>query len=900
MVGGALVAFVSLFAGSALLFPLLLSPATQWALPVFAMVGAVGQIVPPIAVAAICRRVGNQLPRGSDRSSWRYLSTAYTLTGLLACAWAALGLFDQSHVLAVSPQRLAWLLTYPLVFVALLLQMPSAHDVHRRLTAMLDALLFTLGIAGLAWTFLWMPSIADAGRSLGILFVFVYPLGDLLIAFALISMVFRWRLGEVPTSALYLVAALAAQIIADAGHGLVSLDGSYVAGHGVDALWSLGYTLVGLAGLVRWREGDRAQPAGPPRSRYPDLSWMARTRVVLPYLVLPAAGALLYVEYSPRWGSSASPGPGAVTAFALVVLVMVRQFVVLVENDQLSRSLASLSREQEARVAERTEELVTRTLELTARTEQLTALNRVATRLGQCTTPSEVLTTGLELASEASGVRTGAVWLPGAGEKVEQAAYRGRFGQMESLLAELPSQVPDLRERLLASTPSVIRGAELDRCWSPAGPDAPRLSFLVLVPLLSRRTALGAMSLAGLADEVRREPDLDLVQSIGAQVGVALENARRYDDARKLAELDPVTGLHNHRALHRRLDEELSHSQDAGLPLSVVMMDLDGFRLFNDTYGHPAGDRMLRMVAGVLTMSARTEDVVGRYGGDEFMAILPSADAQGAISFAERVRKALREHPYFDEEGLGVPIQMSFGVATSPENGRKGNELAGFADANLYESKHRGGDTVTVGNALSGSDVPRAGRFGVLDGLVTAVDNKDHYTRQHSEDVAYYALGIAQAMGLSEESQRTLRIAALLHDVGKIGVPDRILRKPARLDEEESAAIQQHALLGEMIIKDVPNIGDVLAAVGAHHERFDGRGYPRGLRGSRIPLLGRILAVADSFSAMTTDRPYRKGKNPIDAKEELLRVAGSQLDPDVVRTFLRFLATESVEEEVRP
>ncbi len=169
------------------------------------------------------------------------------------------------------------------------------------------------------------------------------------------------------------------------------------------------------------------------------------------------------------------------------------------------------------------------------------------------------------------------------------------------------------------------------------------------------------------------------------------------------------------------------------------------------------------------------------------------------------------------------------------------------------------------------------------------MDHKDHYTRKHSEDVTTYSLHIAQAMGLSEETQRTLRIAGLLHDVGKIGVPDRILRKPGQLDEDEFAVIKQHAQLGELIIKEVPNESDVLAAVGAHHERMDGRGYPRGLRGNGIPLLGRILAVADAYSAMTTDRPYRTARSHEEAKAELLRVASAQLDEDVVSVFLSAL-----------
>jgi HD-GYP domain-containing protein (c-di-GMP phosphodiesterase class II) len=230
---------------------------------------------------------------------------------------------------------------------------------------------------------------------------------------------------------------------------------------------------------------------------------------------------------------------------------------------------------------------------------------------------------------------------------------------------------------------------------------------------------------------------------------------------------------------------------------------------------------------------------------------------------------------------------MSFGIAVYPSNGKLSQDLMAFADANLYQSKRHGGDTITLDDSSSEERPLKSGAFGVLDGLITAVDNKDHYTRKHSEDVTTYALALAESLGLSEETLRTVLIAGLLHDVGKIGIPDRILRKPGRLDEDEFAVVKQHAQLGEMIIQDVPNISDVLIAVGAHHERFDGGGYPRGLREDQIPLLGRILAVADTFSAMTTDRPYRKAMSPDEAVVELRRVAGSQLDPGLVELFLR-------------
>jgi putative nucleotidyltransferase with HDIG domain len=257
-----------------------------------------------------------------------------------------------------------------------------------------------------------------------------------------------------------------------------------------------------------------------------------------------------------------------------------------------------------------------------------------------------------------------------------------------------------------------------------------------------------------------------------------------------------------------------------------------------------------------------------------------------AIELAESLRCKIAEQSFVGADGVKVPLGFSFGLACYPENGQDANELVGYADVNLFESKHHGGKLIVANGDSDDDQLINIGTFSVLDGLITAIDNKDHYTRKHSENVTSLALAIAAAMGLSEDSQRTLRFAGLLHDVGKIAVPDRILRKPGRLDDDENSVVKQHVLLGEMIIKDIPNMGEILAAVGSHHEHFDGSGYPRGTKGSDIPLLGRILAVADAFSAMTSDRPYRKALSMVEAREEILRASGTQLDPGVVEVFL--------------
>ena len=595
---------------------------------------------------------------------------------------------------------------------------------------------------------------------------------------------------------------------------------------------------------------------------------------------------MLFIDFRDRAGALDTRGFLVVGfAFLLFLLVMVRQFLTLLENTRLNTSLGRLSQDLEQRVFELTEQSDA----LTERTSQLGTLNRAATALSRSLRPDEVLVTGLDLACEAVEATEGVVWVYDRAGRVVLTARRGVEGMPCDFLAVLGEKdqalaaILETREPTLLLTNGIAVLAGLgDSLWPWSG--------LFVVPLVSRGRALGALGLllrdAPAGDRAQRAV---LEESIGAQLGVALDNAQQYEDALDLAERDPVTGLLNHRGLHERLDQEVRRVQRSGGQVSIVMMDLDRFKMFNDTYGHPVGDDVLREVARHLSSALRISDIVARYGGDEFAAILPDTGAQGAVELAHRVRAFVYDHPFESPDGLPIPLHVSCGVATYPTDARSSSELVSCADANMYLSKQQGGDAVT--SAWSDrTDVRRefaeAGIFGVLDGLVTAVDKKDRYTRQHSEDVTGRALMLARHLDLSDESQRILRIAGLLHDVGKIGVPDSILQKPGRLDVGEFDVVRHHVQLSELIIKEVPNLGEVVEAVGSHHERFDGTGYPRGLRGEQIPHLGRILAVADAYSAMTTDRPYRKAMSHEEAKAELLRWSGTQLDPALVQSFL--------------
>jgi len=373
-------------------------------------------------------------------------------------------------------------------------------------------------------------------------------------------------------------------------------------------------------------------------------------------------------------------------------------------------------------------------------------------------------------------------------------------------------------------------------------------------------------------------------------------------EATDRADRDPLTGLLNHRAFQNKLEEETDRAGRGGTFLAVAMLDLDHFKFFNDAYGHPVGDDALRQVADALRRTCRPYDTPARYGGDEFAVLMPGVGRSETAAIADRLARSLEGITIRPPGGtVDVPLHLSIGLAVFPDEGRSRAEAIALADKRLYLAKSSEGQSGTerAGDAeqLRGQMRAAVEGFAMLDALVTAVGAKDRYTRRHSEDVMGYALEIASALdlaptrGLDEPTRRIVAVAALLHDVGKIGVPDAVLRKPGRLTEAETETVRQHPSMGAVIAGAVPGLEEMvpgtLAAIRHHHERWDGGGYPDGLRGEAIPFIARLLAVADSFSAMTSDRPYRQGMDVANALRLLEEGAGTQWDPTCVAAFLR-------------
>jgi diguanylate cyclase (GGDEF)-like protein len=348
---------------------------------------------------------------------------------------------------------------------------------------------------------------------------------------------------------------------------------------------------------------------------------------------------------------------------------------------------------------------------------------------------------------------------------------------------------------------------------------------------------------------------------------------------------DPLTGTLNHGALVGELALRIEDARDQLSAVGVALFDLDNFKLLNDTHGHDAGDLALQVLAGHLADRLPAGVTFGRYGPDEFLAIATGSTSLDLPSAIESVRQQLVDESLQLGAGERLPISMSVGVATFPDHAASVTQLLSTVAVVLAEAKASGGDAVRMAGGSPEKTVETRS-FDVLQGLVFAVDTKDRYTKRHSEDVARYGTFLARRLGLDESFRRIIHDAGLLHDVGKIGIPDTILRKPAKLTDEEYQIVQQHVALGDSIVRNVDNVDEIRAGIRHHHERWDGRGYLHALAGNDIPLTARILAVGDAFSAMTTTRPYRKAMSIEEALRRLGDAAGTQLDERLVAAFI--------------
>lgn len=418
----------------------------------------------------------------------------------------------------------------------------------------------------------------------------------------------------------------------------------------------------------------------------------------------------------------------------------------------------------------------------------------------------------------------------------------------------------------------------------------------------NRRVALLAERLAGAREDVAKVA-VDSRRIADPRLRVAFGRlAERVDETWELATVDPLTGIANRQAALTRVSEELVRASRYRRPLSVVMVDLDHFKRLNDAHGHAAGDTVLRAVARRLAENVRAVDLAGRFGGEEFLLVLPETDADAAAALAEKLRRVVAGSPIRLADGHEVTVTLSAGVAGGPGAVLLPDQLVRDADAALYSAKALGRNTVYVFRETGDQDtvrrspirpearaaaldVGRAAMDAAQDALISTLTGRPSWAGKPSTLIAEASVAIARAIDLPAGELDRIRTASLLHDLGKLAIPEEILAKPGDLAANEWRVVAEHPKIGQVVLEQAGALRDAATIVLHHHEWYDGRGYPHGLAGVDIPIGARIVSICDAYEAMTGGRPYRAAITHDEAIDELRRMAGVQFDPELVEVF---------------
>ncbi len=420
---------------------------------------------------------------------------------------------------------------------------------------------------------------------------------------------------------------------------------------------------------------------------------------------------------------------------------------------------------------------------------------------------------------------------------------------------------------------------------------------IIHLPLIVRDEAIGSLILASSQPNAYSPKKIRLLEQVAWQIATPIENSQLYSKAEQRSRIDELTGLFNRRHFEEQLKGEIARHSRYSDVFSLFLLDLDNFKAYNDIYGHPSGDKLLNQIGRIIGISIRGADQAFRYGGDEFIAILPHTTMDDAYTVAERVREQIAA----EMEAKDVAVTCSIGLASYPSDGVIAGEIVTTADTALYYAKHTGGNRVYLSSKILSEPAAEVGTYASGSGLsavyalAAAVDAKDPYTYGHSRKVNTYAVVLAEAIGLSFDEVSRISIAALLHDVGKIGISDKILGKKGKLSPEDWETIKSHPRLGANIVGNVPNLVPCLGGILHHHEWWDGTGYPGGLKGKNIPIEARILAIADAFSAMTSSRPYRNAICDEKVIKEFKQGAGTQFDPELAQVFIGLIEVDFAE-----
>ncbi len=416
---------------------------------------------------------------------------------------------------------------------------------------------------------------------------------------------------------------------------------------------------------------------------------------------------------------------------------------------------------------------------------------------------------------------------------------------------------------------------------------------------------------------------INLYKLAATNLGLLVQNSYLYEKVAKNSYMDSLTGLYSHRRFHELLSEEISYAKSKNIKVSVIIFDINDMAAINRDYGHSKGDEVIKVIANKINENIKKQDFAARYGGDKIAVVLRNMNAEEAKYTAEYLTYVLSCCLVDDIGALNI---VSVGIATYPDDSIDKEKLLILAEQAVLVSKAKGytNGRITIVtsqdydfwddkalNSFAKIMAKRHSQIGinfeealveqfqneniisqnhlieVVTSLASAIDAKDEYTKDHSSSVSRYSVALAQVLNLPKKEIERIKLGALLHDIGKIGIPEDILTKPSQLTDEEFKVIQQHPVIGvQKVLEPNPLLHDLIPIVKYHHEQWNGKGYPCGLKGEEIPLAARIVAIADTYHALISDRPYRKGLSVKKACDILESGSGVQWDKELVRQFI--------------
>ncbi len=470
----------------------------------------------------------------------------------------------------------------------------------------------------------------------------------------------------------------------------------------------------------------------------------------------------------------------------------------------------------------------------------------------------------------------------------------------------------------------IIKAIESDEIRCLPTSEYLKIPALASVPsLIIPIRVKGRTICVALASDANIQNHVLLYQLTATNMGLLVQNSDLYKKVSQNTYMDSLTNLYSHRRFHELLSQEIAYSDSTNTQVSVLIFDINNMGQINRDYGHLKGDEVIKVVANKINENIKKQDIAARYGGDKISVILRNTNAEEAKYMAEYLTYSLSCCLVDD---VGPVNKVSVGIATYPDDSKDKDKLLILAEQAVLVSKTRGyknGRSTIVStqdydfwddSSLNSFAIVMAKKHSqlgikfedalvekfqnenilsqnhlieVVTSLATAIDAKDEYTKDHSSSVSRYSVALAKAIGLSDKEVERIKLGALLHDIGKIGIPEDVLTKPSKLTDEEFKIIQQHPTIGvEKILEPNPLLHDLIPIVKYHHEQWNGKGYPSQLKGEEIPLAARIVAIADTYHALISDRPYRKGMSVEKACAILEEGAGVQWDKELVRQFI--------------